>query len=102
MRRGIHKGDGFGARERDLQFPLCRLLFALFLPKQEKGITLKLHPAVRASPDPTAPLYSLLRYTGAVDSATRCRACLTPAASAFSGPPRAAFIFTGAVPKAGA
>jgi len=28
---------GFGARERDFQRPLCRLLFALFLPKQEKG-----------------------------------------------------------------
>ena len=37
MRRGIYKGDGFGARERDTQFPLYRLLFALFLPKQEKG-----------------------------------------------------------------
>ena len=28
----------WGARERDFQRPLCRLLFALFLPKQEKGI----------------------------------------------------------------
>ena len=24
-------------REQDIQRPLCRLLFALFLPKQEKG-----------------------------------------------------------------
>jgi len=37
VRQGDTQGGGFGARERDTQRPLSRLLFALFLPKQEKG-----------------------------------------------------------------
>ena len=37
MRPGDSQGDGFGARERDLQDPLCLLLLVLFLQEQEKN-----------------------------------------------------------------
>ena len=37
MRPGDSQGDGFGARERDLQDPLCLLLLILFLQGQEKN-----------------------------------------------------------------
>ena len=36
MRPGDSQGDGWGARERDLQDPLCLLLLVLFLQEQEK------------------------------------------------------------------
>ena len=37
MRPGDTQGDGFGARERDTQDPLCLLLLVLFLQEQEKN-----------------------------------------------------------------
>ena len=37
MRPGDTQGDGFGARERDTQAPLCLLLLVLFLQEQEKN-----------------------------------------------------------------
>jgi len=36
LRPGDSQGDGWGARERDLQDPLCLFLLVLFLPLQEK------------------------------------------------------------------
>ncbi len=33
---GVSQGDGWGARERDFQDPLCLLLLVLFLQEQEK------------------------------------------------------------------
>ena len=36
LRPGDSQGDGWGARERDLQDPLCLLLLVLFLQVQEK------------------------------------------------------------------
>jgi len=36
LRTGDSQGDGWGARERDFQDPLCLLLLVLFLQEHEK------------------------------------------------------------------